>query len=219
LGAGIPSGVSPDGQWVACLIRKPGRAFDVRVVPTGPGEPVTLPRGGVQPFQAAFFPDGKRLLVSGTEPGGSRRTFVQDLVSGLPRPLLPEGWWGVTLTPDGRSIVAWPPAGDRVQLFPLEGGGDPRQLPGLGPNEDVLSFTTDGRAAFVTEGCRYWPPCRIVRLDLQTGRRTPWLDLNPPEVTGFSHYLRPVAVHPSGQFYAYAYERMLSSLYLIEGLK
>ena len=214
---GFPLGVSPDGAWVVCLVVRPEGGKELRLVPTGAGEPRRLSAGTVEPVWGTFLPDGKRLVLRGAEAGRPRRVFVQDLPEGVPRPLLPEGWAGGVPTPDGRFVSAEPPGDGLTVLQPLD-GGEPRPIPGIRSRDQVVQFSADGRAAFALESCDNWG-CRYVRLDLGTGRRSLWLDAKPPDKTGVTEGIMSSAVHPSGRYYAYSYERVLSDLYLIEGLK
>jgi hypothetical protein len=59
---------------------------------------------------------------------------------------------------------------------------------------------------------------RISRLDLSTGRREPWKELKPPDPVGVWGVMS-ILLTPDGQSYAYNYARMLSDLYLVDGLK
>ena len=61
-------------------------------------------------------------------------------------------------------------------------------------------------------------PARIYRLDLDTGERTVWRELTPPDPTGIYRIGR---VHTSadGTAYAYTYYMQLVDLHVIEGLK
>jgi len=64
------------------------------------------------------------------------------------------------------------------------------------------------------------PPFRVVRVDATTGRREPWLDASPPEAAGVHPLPWPVAtVTPDGRHYAYSYLRVVSDLFLVEGLR
>jgi len=53
---------------------------------------------------------------------------------------------------------------------------------------------------------------------MKTGERSFWRDVRPPDPTGLVEIMK-VSVHPNGRYYAYSYERYLSDLYMIEGLK
>jgi hypothetical protein len=126
--------------------------------------------------------------------------------------LLPEGWTGGVPTPDGRFVTAQAPDASLPLLHPLD-GGEPKPIPGIRATDVILEFAADGTEAFVRETWRRW-----VRLDLRTGRRSPWVEPKPLDPTGMAHWMAS-SVHPSGRYYAYSYERVLSDLYLIEGLK
>jgi hypothetical protein len=167
-------------------------------------------------FRGWFLPDGSGLVLQGAEPGRPARIFVLELAQGGIRPLLPEGWTGGLPTPDGRFVVARAP-GDRLPvLYPLR-GGDPQSIPGTLATDVINQFGAGGGTAFVRDSV--WPThWRYVRLDLRTGRRTPWLDTTVTDPTGVTG-LTAMAVHPSGRSYVYCYERVLSDLHMIESLK
>ena len=61
------------------------------LVPTGAGENRQLTGDAINHLDARFFPDGKRILFLGSEPGHGARLFVQDLGGGAARPVTPEG--------------------------------------------------------------------------------------------------------------------------------
>jgi len=55
---------------------------------------------------------------------------------------------------------------------------------------------------------------------MATGRREPWLDASPPDPAGVSRLdSSGAALTPDGRYYAYAYLRTLSDLFLVEGLR
>jgi hypothetical protein len=62
------------------------------------------------------------------------------------------------------------------------------------------------------------PPIRVFKVDLETGRRDLWLDtdpggsLRPPGSYGIAF------VAADGKSYAYAVQRSLSELYVVEGV-
>jgi dipeptidyl aminopeptidase/acylaminoacyl peptidase len=218
LGDGSPLDVSPDGKWFVGMPTMSPR--QLLLVPIGPGEARALPRGTVSDFQyAKFLPDGKRLVVVGSERGRPRRFFVQTLPNGLPQPFAPEGtevWTVCGATPDGRSFVGVP-SGEhrRYALYPLD-GGPPQPIPGMGVGEIPVRFSADGASLFVREG--EWRRARIVRLDLRTGRKTPWLDVAPPDPAGV-RVIYHVDLTADGKSYLYGYERSVSDLYVVEGLR
>src|SRR5439155_4532922 len=99
-------------------------------VPTGTGESRTLKVNGFELSNwIRWFPDGKRILVSGQEQ--SKRRFYVLSVDGTPaRPITPAGMagWRAAISPDGTRIAATGP--DRkLALYPAA-GGDARPLAG-----------------------------------------------------------------------------------------
>ena len=68
LGDGQSLALTPDGKRVLARSRAAG-ALDLVLLPIGAGEPRTLPRPGLDLTAGIFFPDGRRLLLSGHEPG------------------------------------------------------------------------------------------------------------------------------------------------------
>jgi hypothetical protein len=61
-------------------------------------------------------------------------------------------------------------------------------------------------------------PIRIRRLDLTTGVVTPWKDVEPSDIAGALGRTR-MSINSDGDAYAYTIERMLSDLYVVEGLR
>ena len=59
---------------------------------------------------------------------------------------------------------------------------------------------------------------RIFRLDIATGKRDLWKELTPPDSAGISN-VAPPAIAADGKTYAYSYNRILSDLFLAEGVK
>ena len=95
-------------------------------------------------------------------------------------------------------------------------GGAPVPLQGVEPGDLVVGWTADDRALFVQ--AQGGPGARIDRLDLATGRRELWKEILPSDPTGVIR-TSSVIISPDGSFYVYAYSRVLSNLFLVEGLK
>ncbi|MEP6802180.1 MAG: protein kinase, partial [Acidobacteriota bacterium] len=77
--------LSADKKWVVQL--QPDR---LTLLPVGPGEKKVIHDPNFRYVRAAWFPDGKRLLVTAAEKGHGRRLYVRDLGAGPPRPITPE---------------------------------------------------------------------------------------------------------------------------------
>ena len=211
LGEGVGArALSPDKKWVLQVL--PDRLV---LLPVGPGESRTLQDSGLQYLRATWFPDGKRLLVYAAERGRRNRLYVRDLSGGPPRPLLPEGFrWG-PLSCDGKLIASLDPSG-RWVICPVE-GGEPRPIPGLKPDGLVVRFDSTGQAVFVTASGPVLP-LPIDRIDLVSGKRTPWKQIAVADPTGVTE-IGEVRLTPDGRSYCYDFMRAISRLYVVEGLR
>jgi Tol biopolymer transport system component len=215
LGDGTGYDISPDGNWVIGVV---GITTGGRLVllPTGAGQPKPLPVEGLQASGATFLPDGKRLLVTAAEKGHGTRLYILGIEGGRPRAISPEGYRAVngTISPDGRFAAAVGP--DRkAYLYPLE-GGEPAPLAGLADLDVPLGWTADGRSLYVYKRGEY--PARVFRLDPATGKREFWKELTPPDPAGINT-ISPPRITPDGKAYVYSYNRILSDLFLAEGVK
>ncbi len=225
LDEGVPWDVSPD--WTTVLVAVGlGVNSELKLVPIGAGETRTLPRGPVHSYQWGWWhPDGKRIVILGSDAEGQKRFFVQDVPGGLPHPfarlerLGNEDVWLPLFSPDGHFIGARPKGGVPVTFFPID-GGEVRQIPFLRADESPIIFSDDSKSLFVTGAFTSPFPRRILKLDLATGRRELWLELAPPDQAGvIDHDAFAVCLTPNGRSYAYWYKRLLSELWLVEGLR
>ena len=214
LGDGQSLALSPDGKWA--LSCRGDKETDLFLLPTGPGEPRQLQGHDIIHSAATFFPDGKRVLLAGTEPKHGLRLYVQDIDVDKVEAVTPEGTNGFSfaLSPDGRSIAAVGPD-DRAYLFPVP-PGEPLPIKGLEPGEVPVAWTADGRSLYIYRGGEL--PAKVYRLELETGNRALWKQLMPPDPAGVE-FVGPVLPTPDGKSYVYGYRRLLSDLYLVEGLQ
>jgi hypothetical protein len=156
--------------------------------------------------------------VAGSEPGRSVRFYVRELEGGKLRPVTPKNMEVYqaekVLSPDGQWLAA-SEAGKKACLYPVD-GGEPRPIAGLADGETPIQWSADGHSLFVRR--RDETPPRIDKLDLATGRHELWKQIMPSDSTGV---VRTPMVLPSrdGRAYAYSYLRILSDLYIAEGLK
>ncbi len=217
LGDGRAAALSPDGRWVIAIRR--GDPDQLVLVPTGAGAPRPLTHDAIAHHWAAFFPDGKRVAFSGSEPGHGARLWVMEIdPSGPPGPPRAVSAEGVSprhfsVAPDGSALLGVG-AGGVATLFPLDGGAA-RPVPGAGPRDFPITFASDGKSIFI--GARGMP-ARIDRLDLATGARTPFRTLRPADPAGVPE-IASALITPDGSAYVYPAARMLSDLFLVEGLR
>ncbi len=216
LGSGAPTGVSPDWS-MALVLSGVGNTAELALVPIGAGETATLPRGPIrQVFWGLWHPDGRRVFTLGADAVGKIRVYVLDATGGLPRPVPGLDQLG-QITPDGRYIAVRSIAKQPFALLPVE-GGEARPIPHLKAGEIPVVFADDGNSLYVRDEAGAFP-VRVVRLDLTAGKREPWLELRPPDLTGVQRLPGHVWLTPNGRFYAYGYWRKALDLFLVEGLR
>ena len=214
LGEGSAFALSPDGAW-ALTVNYPAND-QLALLPTGIGEPRTLPKTTLHYQWGDWFADGRRILLVANEPGRGSRLFVQELPDGKPKPITSEGVSGLFhgTSPDGRFVAARG-ADRRVALYPVA-GGEPRPIPGLEPDDQALRWTPDGRSLYVWRASA--PPSHIDLVEVATGKRTSWQELRPPDPAGVMQ-VGPAVIAPDGKAYVYSYRRVLYELFLATGLK
>jgi Tol biopolymer transport system component/predicted Ser/Thr protein kinase len=214
IGEGRSFGLSPDGQWVL-MTPKPG-VGELELLPTGAGAPKPLAKTDLALQWATWFPDGLRVLVSGSEPGHGNRLFVQDVSGGKAHAVTPEGVnaFGNGVSPDGKRVIALGPDGG-VAIYPTE-PGEARPLSFLKPEDLPLRWSSDGRSIYVLRPAE--TPSRIDRVDVESGRATTWKEFRPPDPAGVGR-VQPAQITADGSTYAYSYRRLLDDLFLVTGLK
>jgi Tol biopolymer transport system component len=213
LGEGLLGKLSPDGKSV--LVVPPEGPAQLSLLPTGPGDSVSLPLGDLTPLLASWFPDGKRLLITGRQPGHVARLFSRALDSAALRPLSDEGvpMAPTAVSPDGKWVAALD-AQQRLSLF--SEGGTPRALAGLEPGTVPIRFSQDGSALYAFRPGEL--PIKILRCDLASGRAAPFLQLTPADPAGVTGIFSALLT-ADARGYAYGYRRVLSDLYLVDGLR
>ena len=214
LGDGMAVSASPDGKWVIASI--PTAPAPLVLVPTGPGEMKPLTHDSINHSRAKLLPDGHGFVFSGKEPSHAARIYRQDGPDGNPVPISPEGIdpLVLVLSPDGHQVAGVGPD-EKVYSYPIA-GGEPQAIRGMDPGEQPIQWSADGRSIYF-----YKPgdlPAKVYRLDLSTGQRTLWKELMPSDSAGVSR-LGPIVITPDGRSCLYGYHRILSDLYLVEGLK
>jgi dipeptidyl aminopeptidase/acylaminoacyl peptidase len=213
---GVAETLSPDGSWVLGIVDWTSEPKLV-LFPTGPGESRPLPTPGIQVQFADWMPDGKQILVEAREPSRGVRVFLMDTSGGGKyRALTPEGYRLLQhgVAPDGRNVVLAGPE-RRPYLYPIE-GGEPVPLAGLSGSDRPVRWSPDGKALFVNRTGEM--PGKLYRLDLATGKTELVRTLMPADAAGVSNIGR-ICVTPDLSAYSYSYVRVLSDLYVVDGLK
>jgi len=219
LGEGRPLALSPDARWVAAV--RESTMPQLVLLPTGTGESRQLPRGGIVEYLdwAAWSPDGRRILFAARDSTDVRRTYAQDIDGGDPRPVTPDGFVALVLSPDGKSVIAVDRYGE-YYVCQIGEPSDPRPLAGYLDGDVPLQWSADGRSLFLREADNL--TVRIDTLDLSTGTRRFWKKLVPPDPTvviDIGSDPGQVRIAPDGKWYAYTYWTFEGELYVAEGLK
>jgi Tol biopolymer transport system component len=185
------------------------------LVPIGAGDPQPLPTHGIGLYSGArLFSDGRRILFNGRESGHDLRSYVQEINGGAPRAITPENTRALALSPDGEWAAAIG-AGQAISLWPVSGGPS-RPVQGSEPGDRPVGWSADGRFLWLFR--RSEVPAHVFRLDIDTGRRSLWKTLVPPDVAGVYSIIE-FRITPSGHSYFYSYTRLLSELYLVRSLR
>jgi hypothetical protein len=212
VGDGSGRAISPDGKWVAAQFVD-GRT-GIQILPTGAGEARTLP---VEPIErvigARWFPDSRRLTVIGAEKNHKPRTYELAVAGGAPKPITPEGVTGLAVSPDGRWLAGFNADG-APGLLPID-GGPIKLIPGAARTDSFSGWLADSRA-FLTRSSG--PPVQVSRTDVATGTRTLYATISVSDPSGVVS-LGQLFFAPDGDHYVFNYFRVLSELYIIDGLK
>ena len=225
LGSGLGLALSRDGQWVVSSTYTDPPRFVL--LPTAAGQPRLLPAGTGLHYEewADFLPSGKAVLFRAVESGRGEGIYIQDLQGGGPRILVRGGTAGGTfggggslaehtVSPDGKFLAAVD-SERRVRLFSLE-GGEPRIVPGVEAGERPIRWSEDGRRLFV--GRFEGAVGRVFRVDVSTGQRELWRE-SRPDPAGLLVRNVALVLTGDGKTWFSGYQRRLSELYLVEGLK
>jgi Tol biopolymer transport system component len=218
--------LSPDGKWIVAVSSEEPH-YPI-LVPVGAGEVRridTIECEGVE-----WLPDGKRILCKNPLPRTRFRLAVLELPSGKATEVkiadeaaadFGEGGYlggSASLSPDGAFLAGIGDGGD-ILILPLA-GGEPRRIAGTVTGLDTESrpvgWTADGRHLFIHRIGDV--PDKAQKLDLATGRLEPWKELTLEDLAGIVR-INPVRVVADGRSWAYSYVRVLSNLYVVEGLK
>ncbi|MGC2152952.1 MAG: protein kinase, partial [Terriglobales bacterium] len=214
LGPGGAVALSPDGK--SAIAQTQDSPSQLRLLPTGAGEARALTNDNISHSWAHWFPDGKRILFAGNEPGQGVKLFVYDLASGKSQAISQEGVNGATfvISPDGQWVAGIGPD-QKGYLYPV-GGGNPVLIPGFNAAEEPIIWSDDNSSIYV-----YQPgelPASVYRVDVHTGKRTLWKQLMPSDPAGVET-IGPIIMTSDAKMCVFGYHRMLADLYLVEGLK
>ena len=218
LGNGQESVFSPDRKWL--LVTVPGNPSRLALLPTGAGERRELDISGVHQLAApGWLPSGEGVYFAGND-GHDWRLYTLDLAGGAPRAFTPSvslfanRYESHLVSPDGK----WAFARDlnaKGWLYPLA-GGSPEALEGLTPRDAWINWSGDGRCGYVYDNDT--TRAQVFRIQIANGNRQLVTELGPSDPAALTSVL-PVRVTPDARFFAYSFDRALSNLFLVTGVK
>jgi len=209
LGEGSAQRLSPDGKWAAAIIASPSH---VVLYPTGAGKPVSLNAGPIDRVTSAeWFPDGRELVVCGSEPSRAPRCYRQGIGGSAPVPITPEGVVA-SLAPDGRTLLVTRQDG-AMQRTAID-GSQVVAVPGLRPGDGIIAWSRDSSAVYVQKSPDV--PVRVERVDLSTSTRSVAREI-APEGVGPITTLYVTDWIDDGKGFVYNYTTQPSTLFVVRG--
>lgn len=212
LGSGAFPSLSPDGKWAVAIDN--GSPNQVELLPTGTGQHRQLTHDSMEHTRVRWVPDGKAVVFNASEANRPPRTFWMSVADGKTRAVTPEGTTGFLVSPDGRYLLATDRDSKRW-LYPLD-GGDPQPVTAAFQEGDIATdWETDGKSLLVAvRGI----PLKVVRVYLNSTRREDVRSFSPSDAAGVVA-VAGIRFSADRKTYAYSYYRILSDLYVIDGLR
>jgi eukaryotic-like serine/threonine-protein kinase len=222
IGRGRAQKLSSDAKWALSIT--PSAPHRVLLFPTGAGESRELEVGDLTPNAATFVPPGLLVAVIGAR-NGSPAAVLVDVTSNTRTVLeLPElkgrafnrgQFLPMHASPDG-SLLAVRADDGAVLAWALPDGGRARELASLADNEAFAGWSNDRDRIFIAA----WdgPRVRIDALDISNGRRTTIREITIDDPAGMMT-MPELYLSADASTYIYGFSRMLSTLYLVTGLR
>ncbi len=209
IGDNDTTSISDDGKWILATTNAAGGSLVM--LPTGAGEPRPINIGDLHNPYGVFLPDGHRILLVNED----FQAYVGTLGGDLPRAITPPGVVVDTgvFTADGKYVLGQD-AQKKWALYPVD-SGQALPLPKWPEGDEPVNHTTDNHSFFTRSGEL---PVSVYRFDYLTGNRQFVRQLRPDDTTGMDS-LSEVFITPDGKYYVYGGKRMVSTLFMVTGLK
>jgi sugar lactone lactonase YvrE len=213
LGDGLAIALSRDARFA--VSQPPDTSSTLLLLPIGPGQVHSIAIGKTEFSNVAGWSvDGTQFLYWAATPDHLKELHELTLSTGRDRRVgSMKVVVGGLLSPDGKMVIGCEAFFQRCSVFSLDGGA-PVTIPGSIDFLNVIAWDSDGRSVFVTDG---GVPMKVYRIRIVDGRRELWKEFRPADPAGVS-YVSSCVISPTTGAYAYTYERVLSELYLVEGL-
>ena len=214
IGEGFGDALSPDGKLVLAHVGP-----KLAVLPTGSGEARELKIEGAFDPGAVWLPDNKRVILGGALKDHGYALHLLDTLDENEKTISPENIFGdatrpFALSPDGRTVAGMT-KDETIALYPID-GGNATAVSGAQKSEVPIQWSADGTSLFV-----YRPtalPAQVIRINLSTGARDLWKQFMPTDPAGV-YKIAPICMTHDASSYAYDAQRIMSDLYVGEGLR
>jgi Tol biopolymer transport system component len=212
LGGGAFPVLSPDGKWVAALNNQSPEQLEL--LPVGAGQPRQITHDSLDRSRVGWLPNGKALLYTASEPNHPQRTYMLNLEDEKSQPITPEGVVGLLVSPDSKYLLAFDSERKRW-LYPLEGGDRQPVAAAISNTDLMIEWEPDGKSLLVAERGN---PLVVSRVYLNSDKRERVRSFAPSDAAGIVT-VGGVRFSADRKSYAYTYFRILSDLYVVDGLK
>jgi len=142
------------------------------------------------------------------------RLYVQSVEESKPHAISPEGVGTTFVLAAGDDLVA--DVGPDRQVYTIDQWRRAATSLGRARRRGAHSLV-GGWTQFVRLSLRR-DPARVVQVDVASGQRRPWKDLDPADSAGIDT-ISGIMMAADAKAYVYGYVRTLCDLYLVEGLK
>lgn len=213
VGEGEALGFSSDGKWaLGLLFSTPPR---VMLYGTEAELSRSIDTSGINVSDAAWFPDGRRLLLVTTPSPGKVEYLVQEIDSGrrTPLPLHNAPLGQPLVSPNQLKVALTDRAVDTPSRVYSLTGALLAELPG---RYFAIGWTADSSSLYVYDPDEF--PARVQRWEHATGAFTPWKTVAPPDVAGLRAPIQ-IKMNPDGDAYVYDIPKMLNDLFIVDGLR
>jgi eukaryotic-like serine/threonine-protein kinase len=214
IGDGYADALSPNGKLVLCHL-----GSKLLILPTGSGEARELKIEGAFDTGAVWLPDSRNVILAGALKDKGYALHLLDTLDESEKAISPENIFGeayrpFAISPDGRTVAGMT-KDETIALYPIE-SGNPIAVNGTEKGEVPIQWSADGASLFV-----YRPtamPAQVYKINLTTGTRELWKQFMPIDPAGV-YKIAPICMTHDAGAYAYDAQRIVSDLYVAEGLR
>jgi hypothetical protein len=217
LGAGYGLALSPDGRWAPAITREEANSKFV-AYPLGPGSPRALERGGLtfDTVPVASFAAGDRIVFQAKQGDSPPATFIQSLDGGPAARLEHEPGRIVSpVAPDGRHFISQRTDGS-LWFATAERGPSVHLTFSLQPPQFIRQWSEDGQQIWILTLAA--DRSRLTPTAIPSGTTAPSIEIMRDRMAE-KIFRASMGISADGRSVVYTESRLLSDLFLIEGIR